>query len=111
MKLSSGDQAPAPAGDHSMSVRRIPAPPVSATWICSGKGVVQTDPASDLSFLFRHQLAEADIVCYSKADRPLDAPSLEGIAGHRLSARTGAGVDDWLRMIGVFSRASTEWMR
>jgi Ni2+-binding GTPase involved in maturation of urease and hydrogenase len=54
--------------------------------------------ASDLAFLFHHQLAEADIVCYSKAD--LEVPMPAGSApAHLVSARTGAGVADWLNLV------------
>src|SRR4029079_15264365 len=49
-------------------------------------------PDSDLAYLFRHQLEEADIVCFSKADNGVAPPAAEGVAGHFLSARTGAGV-------------------
>jgi hypothetical protein len=50
----------------------------------------------DVAFLFHHQLAEADIVCFSKADRGVEPPAIAGVAGHVLSARTGVGLDVWL---------------
>jgi hypothetical protein len=54
----------------------------------------EADP--DLAFLFRHQLAEADIVCSTKADEGIELPALEGVVAQAVSARTGAGVEAWL---------------
>jgi hypothetical protein len=59
---------------------------------------LQRTPDADLSYLFDHQLAEADLVCLSKADVS-DTPAIEGLLGRRLSARTGEGVDEWLRFV------------
>jgi CobW/HypB/UreG, nucleotide-binding domain len=54
------------------------------------------DIDSDIEFLFRHQLAEADLVCLSKQDS-LDKPiPLPFPVDFKLSAKTGAGVDTWL---------------
>src|SRR4051812_35105210 len=54
----------------------------------------------DLAFLFRHQLAEADIVCASKSDEGIElmplARIVADVVAHPLSARTGEGVDVWL---------------
>ncbi|MBI4873771.1 MAG: cobalamin biosynthesis protein [Acidobacteria bacterium] len=48
-----------------------------------------------MSYLFRSQLAEADIVCYTKADlHPVTPPD-----GRRLSAVTGEGLDEWLHEV------------
>ncbi|HEX2310005.1 MAG TPA: GTP-binding protein [Vicinamibacterales bacterium] len=58
--------------------------------------LVKPDADSDLAFLFRQQLAEADIVCATKSDERADLPPLDNIVAHRLSARTGEGVDAWL---------------
>jgi CobW/HypB/UreG, nucleotide-binding domain len=60
---------------------------------------LQRTPDADLSYLFDHQLAEADLVCLTKADISDNAPSVEGVVGRRLSARTGIGVDEWLRFV------------
>ena len=54
----------------------------------------QADP--DVAYLFRHQLDEADIVCFTKADAGVAPPALDGVAGHAISAKTGQGVDAWL---------------
>jgi len=50
---------------------------------------------ADVAYLFRQQLDEADIVCFTKADAGV-APPADGVAGHAISARTGDGVDAWL---------------
>jgi hypothetical protein len=63
--------------------------------------LIDSGAEPDLAFLFRQQLAEADIVCATKADERMDLPPLDGIVAHRLSARTGDGVDAWLdRVLG-----------
>jgi hypothetical protein len=54
------------------------------------------DPDSDLAFLFRKQLEEADIVCLTKSDVNLQAPPLPGILTRSLSAKSGHGVSEWL---------------
>ena len=63
-------------------------------------------PDSDLAYLFRHQLEEADIVCYSKTDNGVAPPVVEGVAGHFVSARTGAGVGEWLGLVLGHERPS-----
>jgi hypothetical protein len=57
------------------------------------------DPESDLAFLFHHQLAEADIICCSKADLAVPMPAGSALAGHMVSARTGGGVAEWLDLV------------
>jgi len=49
-----------------------------------------------LTYLFRKQIAEADIVRFSKADLHRDFPQIDGVDARPLSARTGAGIDGWL---------------
>jgi Ni2+-binding GTPase involved in maturation of urease and hydrogenase len=56
-------------------------------------------PDADLSYLFDHQLAEADLVCLTKADVAGDAPPVEGLVARRISARSGEGVDEWLEFV------------
>jgi len=51
---------------------------------------------SDMAFLFRKQLQEADLVCMSKADLYPDAAGLSGIETRWLSAKTGEGIQEWL---------------
>lgn len=45
-------------------------------------------------FLFRNQLAEADLVCYTKSDLHAEAPAIP--RARNVSARTGSGVSAWL---------------
>jgi len=54
----------------------------------------QADP--DLAFLFRSQIAEADLVCLAKSDLPSEPPEIAGIPLRRFSAQTGQGVAEWL---------------
>jgi hypothetical protein len=58
--------------------------------------LLRSDADSDLSYLFRKQIAEADLVRFSKADRRTGFPELPGVHARPLSARTGAGVAEWL---------------
>lgn len=51
---------------------------------------------SDTAFLFEHQLAEADLVCFTRSDTCQSYPELRGVAARRLSGRTGEGVEAWL---------------
>lgn len=53
----------------------------------------------DLAYLFRNQLEEADLVCFSKADANSNFPKLPAGFALKLSAVTGEGVDQWLREI------------
>ena len=48
----------------------------------------------DVSYLFRNQLSEADILCAGKIDALAPPPELD--ADYRLSAKTGEGVEEWL---------------
>lgn len=61
---------------------------------------------SQLSYLFRNQLAEADLVCFSKADRYTEFPELPSGPALRLSAITGEGLSEWLREILAGSRVA-----
>jgi hypothetical protein len=62
------------------------------------RAIEMTDPGrdADVAYLFRQQLDEADIVCFTKADAGVAPPSLDGVAGHAISAKTGQGVEAWL---------------
>jgi molybdopterin-guanine dinucleotide biosynthesis protein len=56
---------------------------------------VDADP--DVAFLFRNQVAEADLLCFSKCDRETDFPPLPSAAPvRRLSSLNGWGVSAWL---------------
>jgi hypothetical protein len=49
-----------------------------------------------LAYLFRKQIAEADLVRFSKADLCQTFPAIPGVEAQALSAYTGAGVGEWL---------------
>ena len=51
---------------------------------------------SDMAFLFRKQLQEADLVCMSKADLYPESGGVGGLEARWLSAKTGQGVEAWL---------------
>jgi Ni2+-binding GTPase involved in maturation of urease and hydrogenase len=53
-----------------------------------------TDP--NVAFLFRNQIAEADLVCVSKSDIHSDIPAISHPVVRQVSARTGQGVAAWL---------------
>jgi hypothetical protein len=50
----------------------------------------------DVSFLFRKQLAEADLLCVTKIDRYGGRPELPVPVDFHLSAVTGQGIAEWL---------------
>jgi Ni2+-binding GTPase involved in maturation of urease and hydrogenase len=52
--------------------------------------------SSDIEFLFRKQLGEADMVCLSKQDVVAQPPSLPFPVDFSLSAKTGFGMEEWL---------------
>ncbi len=58
----------------------------------------------DIEFLFRHQIAEADLVCLSKQDLHPATQPLSFPVDFHLSARTGMGVDAWLEEVLDTSR-------
>jgi len=57
------------------------------------------DADERLAYLFRHQLEEADLVFFSKADLYSRFPELPGGAAGTLSARDAAGVERWLDLV------------
>lgn len=59
-----------------------------------GRAADLTDP--HIAYLFRNQLAEADIVCFSQCDRFNYFPDLGVPVDFHLSARSGVGVAEWL---------------
>ena len=60
------------------------------------RALAAQDADPRFAYLFRKQIAEADIVRFSKADLHRDFPQLDGVQARPLSARTGAGIDGWL---------------
>jgi Ni2+-binding GTPase involved in maturation of urease and hydrogenase len=65
-----------------------------------------TDP--NVSFLFRNQVDEADLVCVSKSDIHPELPAIGHPVVRRVSARTGQGVAAWLDEVlsGVLASGS-----
>lgn len=57
------------------------------------------DADPHLAYLFTNQIAEADVVCFSKTDLYNDFPDLPSGFALRLSAETGEGVAEWLSEI------------
>jgi hypothetical protein len=51
---------------------------------------------SDIEYLFRNQIAEADILCATKFDLYPQRPAFPFPVDYALSARTGEGVEAWL---------------
>jgi len=62
----------------------------------SAEELLRTDADPLIAYLFRKQIAEADLVRFTKADLYSRFPSLEGTNARPLSARTGAGIPEWL---------------
>ncbi len=58
-------------------------------------------PGADpnLAYLFRNQIAEADLVRFTKSDAGEAPPEIPGISASSLSARTGEGVGEWLEEV------------
>ncbi len=53
-----------------------------------------SDPHTE--YLFRSQVAEADLIGLTKADLYDDVPDLDGVQARRISTVTGEGIDEWL---------------
>jgi Ni2+-binding GTPase involved in maturation of urease and hydrogenase len=58
--------------------------------------LLRDDADPSLSFLFRSQLQEADLVCFTKADITPDYPAIDARQVRQVSAKTGQGVAAWL---------------
>jgi hypothetical protein len=58
--------------------------------------LLRPDADPHLAYLFRNQIAEADLVLFTKADLPCEVPDLPGASVRFVSARTGEGVTEWL---------------
>jgi hypothetical protein len=50
----------------------------------------------NLAFLFRNQLQEADVVCFTKSDIAPDCPAVDVPHVRQISAKNGQGVTAWL---------------
>jgi len=64
------------------------------------------DANPHLAYLFANQIAEADLVCFSKSDLHSEFPELPGGFALRLSATTGDGLDEWLAEVLAGSRTA-----
>ena len=64
------------------------------------------DADPHLAYLFRNQIAEADLVCFSKADVNSEYPDLPSGFAFRLSAKTGEGVAEWLAEVLAGTRVA-----
>jgi hypothetical protein len=71
-----------------------------------GREMLASDADPYLSYLFLNQIAEADLVCFNKADVFTDFPSLPSGFALRLSAKTGQGVPEWLAEVLAGSRVA-----
>ena len=61
---------------------------------------LQSPDADPLAaYLFRKQIAEADLVRFSKADQYQDFPPIPGVEARPISAQTGAGLAEWLKEV------------
>ncbi len=62
------------------------------------------DADPNLAYLFTNQLAEADLICFSKSDLYSEFPTLPWGVASMLSPVTGDGVAAWLREVLAGSR-------
>lgn len=60
------------------------------------KALLQPDADPNLAFLFRKQIEEADLICFSKSDLAGEIPEIGTDRTRQLSAKTGQGVAAWL---------------
>ena len=58
--------------------------------------LLRDDADPSLSFLFRNQLQEADLVCFTKADIMPEYPAIDVRQVRQVSSKTGQGVAAWL---------------
>ncbi len=61
---------------------------------------------SSIRFLFESQIREADILCYTKADRHSEFPAMGNDEPLRVSAVTGEGVAAWLELVHAWEGSS-----
>ncbi len=63
------------------------------------RDLLREDADPNLAFLFRKQIEEADLVCFTKSDLGHTPPALPIAATRQLSAKTGQGVAAWLNEV------------
>jgi hypothetical protein len=71
--------------------------------------MLRIDADANLSFLFRKQIEEADLVCFTKSDTAPDHPPIDARVVRQVSAKSGMGVAAWLDEVlgGTLSCACT----
>jgi KaiC/GvpD/RAD55 family RecA-like ATPase len=62
----------------------------------NAEALLRDEADRNLSFLFRKQLEEADLVCFTKSDMSPDVPDIGSRSFRQISAKTGNGVAAWL---------------
>ena len=60
------------------------------------KALLRRDADPNLAFLFRKQIEEADLICFSKSDICRQVPEIGADGARQISANTGQGVAAWL---------------
>ena len=68
--------------------------------------VFRGDADEHVAYLFRRQLAEADLLCLTKMDRHATGPALPVPADFEMSAVTGQGIAEWLDAVRGGSRVA-----
>lgn len=58
--------------------------------------LLRSDADPNLAFLFRKQIEEADLICFTKSDLNLEIPAIAAPSVRQTSAKTGQGVAAWL---------------
>jgi len=58
--------------------------------------LTHADREDNVAFLFRKQLQEADLICFTKSDIYPDRPELDVSGVRQISAHTGQGIAAWL---------------
>jgi hypothetical protein len=66
--------------------------------------VFRGEAEEHVAYLFRQQLAEADLLCLTKMDRHETSPTLPAPVDFELSALTGQGIGEWLEAVRHGSR-------
>jgi Ni2+-binding GTPase involved in maturation of urease and hydrogenase len=69
------------------------------------EALLRGDADDNLAFLFRKQIEEADLICFSKSDISPQVPNLGQSGVRQISAKTNQGVTAWLDEVlsGEFS--------
>lgn len=63
------------------------------------EALLKSDADANLAFLFRKQIEEADILCFSKSDLAYGVPKIGGQRVRQISGRSGQGVAAWLEEV------------